>query len=143
MKHWCTLLLVLMLIFAVPVFAADPPVFQNEAEETRFRELAAELRCVMCQNQSLADSNAPIANDLRNEVLTLIREGKNDDEIKQHLVERYSEFVLYEPRWNMRNALLWLGPFLILVIGGFMIVRVVRKQKTSTPTSDSNQEQEW
>ena len=71
--------------------------FRDAAEEARFRALAAELRCVMCQNQSLADSSAPIARDLRNEVLELMQQGKSDDEIKAFLTERYSDFVLYRP----------------------------------------------
>ena len=71
--------------------------FRDAQEEARFRTLAAELRCVMCQNQSLADSNAPIAQDLRREVLDLMQSGKSDDEIKAFLTERYTDFVLYRP----------------------------------------------
>src|SRR3546814_4690647 len=74
------------------------------AEEARFRELTAELRCPMCQNQSLADSSAPIAKDLRREVFELMREGKSDEQIKAFLVARYTEFVLYKPPLNDRRS---------------------------------------
>ena len=88
------MLLVSSLAFAQ---ASDPtPLqFKDAAQETRFHALAAELRCVMCQNQSLADSNAQIAQDLRREVLALMNDGKSDAEIKRFLVDRYGEFVLY------------------------------------------------
>jgi cytochrome c-type biogenesis protein CcmH len=141
MTRLASLIATLLVSFAA--LAAEPPVFSNENEELRFRELAAELRCVMCQNQSLADSNAPIAQDLRNEVLVLMREGKSDAEIKDHLVERYSEFVLYKPRWSARNALLWLTPLLVLIIGAIVIMRIVRQQKNNTSAPQSDIEQEW
>jgi cytochrome c-type biogenesis protein CcmH len=141
MTRLASLIATLLVSFAA--LAVEPPVFSNENEELRFRELAAELRCVMCQNQSLADSNAPIAQDLRNEVLVLMREGKSDAEIKDHLVERYSEFVLYKPRWSARNALLWLTPLLVLIIGAIVIMRIVRQQKNNTSAPQSDIEQEW
>ncbi|MEP6633274.1 MAG: cytochrome c-type biogenesis protein CcmH, partial [Luteimonas sp.] len=97
------LLMLVLSAFSLPTHAqsgADPtpPRFANTQEETRFHALVSELRCVMCQNQSLADSNAQIAHDLRHEVLALMREGKSDGEIEQFLVARYGEFVLYKPR---------------------------------------------
>src|SRR3546814_5476846 len=93
-------LAIALLLFAGVVAAADPLAFRDAAEEARFRELTAELRCPMCQNQSLADSSAPIAKDLRREVFELMREGKSDEQIKAFLVARYTEFVLYKPPLN-------------------------------------------
>ena len=92
-----TLLVLLALLLGQTAAALEPVDYRSAAEEQRFKALTAELRCVMCQNQSIADSNAPIAHDLRREVLALMREGRSNDEIKQYLVERYTDFVLYEP----------------------------------------------
>ena len=91
----------------------------------------------MCQNQSIADSNAPIAHDLRMEVLRLMREGRSDDEIKQYLVERYTDFVLYEPPMRGGNWLLWMGPFVLLLIGGIAVTAVIRT-KNKQPDAAGN-----
>jgi cytochrome c-type biogenesis protein CcmH len=82
----------------------------------RFKHLTGELRCLVCQNQSLVDSNAPLAQDLRAEVLRLMASGRDDREIKSFLVDRYGEFVLYRPALSLRNSLLWIGPFALLAI---------------------------
>ena len=121
---------------------AAPLQFRDAAEETRFHDLAAELRCVMCQNQSLADSNALIALELRREVLDLMRAGKTDAQIKDHLVQRYGEFVLYKPRVEGRTWLLWLGPALILRAGSALVVALVRR-KSSEPVPRNDEPQEW
>lgn len=138
-------LIVLVLLLASLAAAAMEPVeFRDPAEEARFRALAAELRCVMCQNQSLADSNAQIAADLRAQVLELIRAGRSDDEIKQFLVERYSEFVLYQPPVRPSTWLLWFGPLLIVLGGAAVVVAVVRKRAPSTPAAAAADDgQEW
>ncbi|WP_425497186.1 cytochrome c-type biogenesis protein [Luteimonas flava] len=112
---------------------AAPLRFEDTAEERRFHSLVAELRCVMCQNQSLADSNAQIAHDLRREVLTLMREGLDDPAIKAHLVARYGEFVLYRPQVGPSTWLLWFGPLLLLGAGGVVIWRVVASRKEAAP----------
>ena len=123
-------------VFA-PAFAqvADPsPVqFRDAAEETRFRALAAELRCVMCQNQSLADSDAPIAHDLRRQVLDLMREGKSDAQIKDYLVVRYSEFVLYAPPVKPATWALWFGPGVVVALGVVALVLIVRRKGRNLP----------
>lgn len=105
-----------------------PLEFRDRAEEQRFHALVSELRCVMCQNQSLADSNAPIAHDLRREVFDLMREGQSDDEIEAFLVGRYGEFVLYRPQLGASTWLLWFGPALLLLVGAVLIVRIVRRR---------------
>ena len=123
------LLLALALLFMeIPAFADAPPTFRDEAEEQHFRELTSELRCVMCQNQSLADSNALIAHDLRIEILRMMREGRSDQQIKQFLVERYTDFVLYEPEVQPKTWALWFGPLLVLLAGAGVVVAVVRRQ---------------
>jgi cytochrome c-type biogenesis protein CcmH len=118
-----------------------PLRFRDSAQETRFHQLTAELRCVMCQNQSLADSNAQIAHDLRREVLDLMNQGKSDAQIKRFLVERYGEFVLYKPDVAGNTWLLWFGPALLLLAGAAIVFRIVRKRDAGgTVASDDNQE---
>src|SRR4249919_2684561 len=137
------LLLLLLTTFALIASAMEPMDYRDAAEEQRFRALTEELRCVMCQNQSLADSNAMIAHDLRLEVLRLMREGKSDAQIKQYLVERYTDFVLYKPEVKPMTWLLWFGPGL-LVVGGvaviFVIVRNRSRNAPSLPPTDESQE---
>ena len=132
---------------SVPAFAqtaSDPaPLrFRDSAEERRFHALASELRCVMCQNQSLADSNAMIAHDLRAEALALMRQGKSDAEIKAFLAQRYGEFVLYKPRVESKTWLLWFGPALLLLGGGFAVYRIVRA-RSAHPVAAGDEDQEW
>lgn len=141
------LLAMLLCIASLPAFAqanqqadAAPLQFRDAAEETRFHALASELRCVMCQNQSLADSNALIALQLRREVLDLMREGRSDGEIKDHLVQRYGEFVLYQPKVEASTWLLWLGPALLLLAGAGVVTAIVRKRKPQAMPADDGQE---
>ncbi len=124
------LLLVLLPLPAPAQTVRDvaPLEFHDRAEEKRFHALVSELRCVMCQNQSLADSNAPIAHDLRREVFDLMRAGQGDAEIKAFLVGRYGEFVLYRPQLGAGTWLLWFGPALLLLAGGIVVVRIVRRR---------------
>ncbi|MCY7354248.1 MAG: cytochrome c-type biogenesis protein CcmH [Lysobacter sp.] len=140
------LILAMLLSFSASAQVATntaPLQFQNTAEERRFHALVSELRCVMCQNQSLADSNAQIANDLRHEVLDLMRQGKSDTEVKSFLVARYGEFVLYRPRVASKTWLLWFGPALLLLVGGFVIARIVRKRAGPDHAVRSDDTQEW
>jgi len=145
MKAWL-LALVLALVttaaWAQAVTDPAPPRFTNAAEEQRFHALVTELRCVMCQNQSLADSNAQIAHDIRHEVLVLMRQGKSDAAIHEYLVARYGEFVLYKPRIEGKTWLLWFGPALLLLAGGFVIARVVRQHAGDSVVPD-DPTQEW
>ncbi len=141
-NYWTASLLCLVLLLSGTAGALEPIDYQSPAEEQRFKSLTAELRCVMCQNQSIADSNAPIAHDLRQEVLKLMSEGKSDPQIKQYLVDRYTDFVLYEPPMKKSTWLLWLGPFLILLIGALAVLKIISRKSPppSTPAADSNEE---
>ena len=147
MRALMALLLVVGLWLPMPGAAqvqADPapPVFRDTFEETRFRQLTHELRCVMCQNQSLADSNAEIARDLRGEVLALMRRGRTDAEIRDYMVARYGEFVLYKPRFAGQTVLLWLGPLLLLLGGGMLLAWRVRRNARRAPVP-IDERQEW
>ena len=124
--------------------AVTPPQFTDRAEAKRFHALTEELRCVKCQNQSLADSNAAIAQDLRLEVLDLMRQGKTDAEVKHYLVARYGEFVLYRPRVEPTTWLLWFGPAVLLLVGGFVVAGIVRKRSGKRQSAVAvDEDQEW
>jgi cytochrome c-type biogenesis protein CcmH len=141
---WCLRsLVVALLLFAGAAAAVDPMPFRDAAEEARFRQLTAELRCVMCQNQSLADSSAPIAKDLRREVFDLMREGRSDEEIKAFLVERYTDFVLYKPPLNDRTWWLWFAPVLILLAGAITVAAIVRRRAKANTASKPEPEDAW
>lgn len=115
--------------------ASGLPAEQEAAllRSARFRQLASELRCLVCQNQTLADSNAELAADLRNEVLRQMALGKDDAQIKAHLVERFGEFVLYRPSFSAHNLALWLGPALLAGLGLVVLWRITRKRQTTQP----------
>jgi cytochrome c-type biogenesis protein CcmH len=144
------LLAALLWLAALPAFAqanqqadAAPLQFNSAAEEARFHALTLQLRCVMCQNQSLADSNALIALQLRREVLDLMRQGKSDEQIKDYLVQRYGEFVLYKPKLEGGTLLLWIGPAVVLLAGAGVVAAIVRKRKSPGAPANGDDGQEW
>lgn len=112
--------------------AIDPMPFKDRAEEARFQQLTRQLRCLVCQNENLADSNADLARDLRHQVFDLMRQGKSDAQIKQYLVDRYSDFVLYDPPVQGSTLLLWFGPLAILLAGAAVVVVTIRKRSRGT-----------
>jgi cytochrome c-type biogenesis protein CcmH len=116
--------------------AIDPLPFKDRAEELRFQALTKVLRCLVCQNESLADSNAPLAADLRRDVFEQMQAGKSDDEIKAWLTARYSDFVLYDPPLRASTTLLWFGPIAVLVAGGIAIAFAVRRRANAAALAD-------
>ncbi|MGH8172313.1 MAG: cytochrome c-type biogenesis protein [Rhodanobacteraceae bacterium] len=125
-------------IFSSPTaFAIDPLPFKDHAEELRFQALTKQLRCLVCQNESLADSSAPLAADLRRDVFEQMQSGKSDDEIKAWLTARYSDFVLYDPPLHGGTMLLWFGPILVLIAGGAAVFVIVRRRARVLPASKS------
>jgi cytochrome c-type biogenesis protein CcmH len=123
-----------LLTLAAPVAnAVDPLPFNDRAEEVRFQNLAKQLRCLVCQNQDLADSDADLAKDLRKQVFDMMRSGKTDDEIKQYLVARYNDFVLYDPPLKPGTWLLWFTPFILVLIGACVVVVIVRRRSALLP----------
>ena len=111
---WGFLAIILLL---QPAFAGiDIYQFDNVKEEQRFRDLIAELRCPKCQNQNLADSNAGLAKDLKDRTYQLVKEGKTNKEIKNYLVDRYGDFIIYKPPFRLSTWLLWIGPLLVLLL---------------------------
>ncbi len=115
--------------------------FTGNVNEERYKELIAEIRCLVCQNQSLSDSDAELAHDLRQEVYDLMQKGQDNTEIVDFLVYRYGDFVLYNPPVKPSTYWLWYGPFILLVLGIFMLIRTVRQRGKQTDTGFSEQEQ--
>ena len=133
MKIAPKILLIVYFLLSNFVYANDEPVvFQNRDLEERYYLLIEEVRCLVCQNQSLADSNAPLAQDLRNEIFKMIQINKSNTEIMEFLVKRYGDFVLYRPPLKKNTWLLWFGPFLFLIVGFFVTVLIIKKQSGET-----------
>jgi len=130
--------LLLSMCWISPTFAIDPIEMSNPALQERYRNLSHELRCMQCQNQSIADSPVGLAGDLRREVRQLLEEGKTDREIRQHMKDRYGDFILFRPEFSPRNAWLWITPILFLLIGLFVAIRIIRQRVTLAPTDGSN-----
>jgi len=125
------LLFTLVLLFSTNQVSASPVdtyEFQDEVTKIRFQALSKELRCPKCQNQNLADSNSPIAADLRRELYELLQQGKADSEIVNFMVERYGEFVLYRPRVSQLTYVLWFGPAVLILLGIIVVIVVVRRK---------------
>ncbi|RDI40180.1 cytochrome c-type biogenesis protein [Aquicella lusitana] len=120
--------LIFMLFWVNSTFAIerDPYPFTSVADAKRFESLTKEIRCVVCQNQNIADSNAPLANDLRLKVYQLVKNNKSDEEIKAYLVKRYGEFILLRPRFNLLTAILWLFPLFGIITGFYFLRRIVK-----------------
>lgn len=105
--------------------------FESPDQESRYQDLIHELRCLVCQNQSLAESNADLAQDLRRQTYDMLRQGASDREIVDYMVARYGDFVLYRPPLHGTTVLLWTGPFLLLLTGLFVMLRIVGKRRTA------------
>lgn len=116
------LLLSLLAFQSNSVAVIEAVVFDTSKQEQRYKKMIAQLRCLVCQNQNLAGSDAPLAKDLREITANMIKQGANDTEIKEFMRSRYGDFVLYEPPFNVSTAFLWLGPFVLLI---FVIVALV------------------
>ncbi len=122
------------------VSAIDTPMeFDDLATELRFKKLTEELRCLVCQNQSLADSHAELAQDLRNEVYRMVNAGDSNKEIIDYMVTRYGDFVLYRPPVKNTTYFLWFGPFLLLLIAIIIIARVIRSRDNDLAEEDNEQ----
>lgn len=122
---WC-----LILIFGAPLaFAIDTDkAFDDPVLQARYEKIIDEVRCLKCQNQTIKDSNAFLAADLRREIRRMLEEGKSDQEIFDFLVTRYGEFALYRPRMSGKTLILWLAPGLLLLGGAFVLVNILRRR---------------
>ncbi len=121
---------ILLMVLATGVWGGEAaPAAEDPVLERRVMTLSAELRCLVCQNQSLADSNAPLAVDLRNQVREKMRAGMSDEQIVDFMVERYGDFVLFRPPFKLTTLLLWLGPLLLLLAGLTMLFRRLSRRR--------------
>jgi cytochrome c-type biogenesis protein CcmH len=138
-KFFILLLMLSMSAFVLAQQAAvqEPMVFENQEQEDRFNQLTQELRCLVCQNQNLADSDALLAHDLRREVHEMLLTGQSNEEIKQFLVQRYGDFVLYRPPVQSNTYLLWLAPFFLLLVGALILRISIKKRSALLNTSDT------
>lgn len=130
-----SLLIALSALSINVAFAADKT--SNPEIEARLKRLSTELRCLVCQNSTLADSDAELAQDLRNEIRVLLIEGKTDEEVVDYLVTRYGDFVRFRPPVNASTALLWFGPFLMLIIGAVTLIVVLKKRSAAIDAENS------
>jgi cytochrome c-type biogenesis protein CcmH len=119
----------LVLFFCIVSFSA----FGAESLDKRVAALAEELRCLVCQNQTLAESNAPLAVDLRNQIREQLARGASEGEVREFMVARYGDFVLYKPPFKASTAALWLGPFALLALGLWMLRRVATRRRPAPP----------
>ncbi|KJH80955.1 cytochrome c-type biogenesis protein CcmH [Pseudomonas sp. KSR10] len=118
--------------------AIDSYEFKSDAERERYRTLVEELRCPKCQNQNIADSNAPIAMDLRREIYRMVEEGQSNEQIVDYLVARYGDFVRYKPPVNAKTLLLWYGPIALLVLGFGVLAFILIRRRRNSAGSVSN-----
>ena len=117
-------------------------LFEDPVQEARYKKLIDELRCLVCQNQNLADSNAELAQDMRSLTYDMVRDGRTNEEIVSFMVARYGDFVMYRPPFKTSTALLWIGPFIILVVGVLVLLLFIRGRAAESSTQLDDQEHE-
>lgn len=141
-RHLTVLTAAVLLLASSVSFAIDPVELSDPALQERYRALTHELRCMQCQNQSIADSPVGLAGDLRREVRELIESGKSDDDIRNHMRERYGDFILFRPQFSLRNAWLWVAPLLMLLGGLLIALRVIRQRVALAPADADTPDEE-
>lgn len=127
-RKWINLAVMLAALSVSAAFAQEPLVFDTPEQEARYQQLTVELRCLVCQNQNLADSDAPLARDLREEIYGMMMAGQDNEQIKTFLVDRYGDFVLYRPEIKGNTLALWLLPGVLLAIGAIALFFTVRSR---------------
>ena len=131
-----------LLTLASPAMAIDTDkAFDDPELQARYEHIIEDVRCLKCQNQSIKDSNAFLAGDLRREIRRMLTEGKTDDEIYDFLVARYGEFALYRPRMSGKTLILWIAPILLLLAGGFVLVNILRRRMAMPIDGDAAAEE--
>lgn len=138
-RGWLALLVVLAAGCAYAIDAGN--AFDDPKMQARYEKITSEVRCLVCQNQTIKDSNAFLADDLRREIRRMLTEGMTDAEIYDFLVVRYGDFVLYRPRMSGKTLVLWIAPFLLIVAGGLVAFKVVRGRMAMTIDDDSDSNQ--
>jgi cytochrome c-type biogenesis protein CcmH len=138
MRRWTVALTAaaVLMLLTTAVEAVDPTQMPTPALQSRYLSLTHELRCMQCQNESIADSPVDLAADLRRQVHDMLIAGKTDDDVRNFMVARYGEFILFRPRMSLRTAWLWLAPGVLILVGAFVAVRIV-KQRSALVTQDN------
>ncbi len=139
MSKLLSIVLVCGSMWITTLHAFEERTFNNPQDEATFYALVNELRCLVCQNQNIADSDADLAVDLRREIYAMINDGQSRSDILDFMVQRYGEFVLYKPRFSSKTLLLWLGPAFLLLLGGFILYRttVNSRKPVEIPLDDA------
>lgn len=134
---------VLLVLAFVHAWSMDTePALSDPEQQRMYERLTHEVRCLVCQNQTIADSTAPLAGDLRREIRGMVEQGRTEEQIRTFLLDRYGDFVLYRPRFNVATALLWLAPLLLLLLGATALWRIVRHRAAlPVPADDDDQPQ--
>jgi cytochrome c-type biogenesis protein CcmH len=144
MKVMVGIFIAMSLLMSSAVYALKagvPLEFKSEEQEELYNDMLHELRCTVCQNQSIAGSNASLADDLRGNLYKMVKEGADEGEIKKFMVDRYGDFVLYRPNFNPSTYLLWIGPFLLLLLGVIVLKLNVRSRSKINSSSDLTTEE--
>lgn len=140
LKMLCALLL--LFISVTGQAGVETYGFENPKQEASYKKLVAELRCLVCQNQNLADSNAELAHDMRRKTYEMVAAGKTENEIVDYMVARYGDFVMYNPPVKQTTVLLWFGPLLFLLLAGVVVVMFLRNQKRALADVSAQQQQQ-
>lgn len=144
MKVMIGIIIAMSLLMSSSVYALKagvPLEFKDEEQEELYNDMLHELRCTVCQNQSIAGSNASLADDLRGNLYKMVKEGADEGEIKKFMVDRYGDFVLYRPNFNPSTYLLWIGPFLLLLLGVIVLKMNVRSRNKINRKSELTTEE--
>lgn len=132
------LIIIVLSLLPTLALAIDSRQFADPEQQKAYEQLTSQLRCLVCQNQTIADSNADLASDLRRQVQEMLQKGKSQDEIIQFMTDRYGDFVLYKPPFKLKTSLLWLGPLVFLLLGLLAVFLMIRhKKKFVNPDSNT------
>jgi cytochrome c-type biogenesis protein CcmH len=134
-------LIISLLLVSIRVFAVDFHQLDDPEKQKTYELINSELRCLVCQNQTIADSNAELAGDLRRQVFEMLQQGKSKDDIITFMTDRYGDFVLYNPPFKAKTSLLWVGPIVFLLIGLAMVFWIIRRKKNTVSTTIDKEKQ--
>jgi cytochrome c-type biogenesis protein CcmH len=134
-RRW--MMCVVWLCCSAPVWAIDPATLEDPVQQERYVQLTRSLRCLKCQGETVADTQAMFAVDIRRQVRELVQAGKSDQDVRQYMVDRYGEIILLKPMWTRANAWLWLAPGIFLLGGIWIAVRILRQRARLLATDDS------
>jgi cytochrome c-type biogenesis protein CcmH len=137
-----TLLIPLILLLSLVSISSQATIdayqFDDPGKEALYKKLVKELRCTVCQNQDIGDSNAGLAQDLRRKTYEMVSAGKDEEYILDYMSDRYGDFVLYRPRLQKNTLLLWVGPFIILIVAVFFLLKFIRRSQDEVPLSEAD-----